>query len=456
MIAGLPYTDRPVAVLGLARSGRAAAQSLVASGARLLAWDDAPESREAFAGTGLPLTDLAPLDAKDWAALVMSPGIPLGHPIAAKARDHGVPVIGDIELLWQARTGAKLLGITGTNGKSTTTALTGHILAAAGRTVAVGGNLGTPVLSLADIGADGAYVIEMSSFQLDLVTATRFSAAALLNITPDHLDRHGDMPGYAAAKRRIFRNQTAEDTAIVSVDDDWGRQIADDLAEGPMRLVRISIETALDGGVYVTSAGDLVDDGEGRAEKIAHLPDFPTLPGRHNWQNAATAYALCRAAGLETAAITAGFASFPGLVHRQEWVATHGKVRFINDSKATNADAAAKALACYDRIYWIVGGVAKAGGIAPLTEFFPRIRHAFLIGESTEAFAATLGDRVALTRCGTLDVAVPAAAALAAADSGPDPVVLLSPACASFDLFRNFEIRGEAFKAAVAALGGRP
>jgi UDP-N-acetylmuramoylalanine--D-glutamate ligase len=451
MIGALPFRNRQVAVLGLARSGLVAAEALKASGADVLAWDDAPAARAEAAAKGIAIVDLMTAPPRDWAALIMSPGIPLTHPaphpVASKALAADVPVIGDIELLWRAGTGADCIGITGTNGKSTTTALIGHVLNAAGRSVAVGGNLGTPVLSLERLGPGAAYVIEMSSFQLDLVDRTRFAVAILLNVTPDHLDRHGDMAGYVAAKRRIFRHQTASDTAIIGVDDEYCAALAETL---PARTVRISTERAVPGGLYVLDDGTLIDDLDGGAEPVMALGDLPMLPGRHNWQNAAAAYAAARAIGVSATEIAAAIASFPGLPHRQEQVGTLGKIRFINDSKATNADAAAKALGCYAPIHWIAGGVPKAGGIAELAPFFPRLRHAYLIGAATEDFAATLAGRVPVSRCGDLATAVRAAADAARSDPAEAPVVLLSPACASFDHYRNFEVRGDAFRRHVA------
>ena len=447
MIALDAYRGHKIAVLGLARSGLASAQALAESGAQVRAWDNDAGACHAAAATGIPLADLATEDAAGWAALVMSPGIPLTHPaphpIAAKALAAGVPVIGDIELLWQAGTGARFLGITGTNGKSTTTALIGHILGQARHPVAIGGNLGTPVLTLPALGADGTYVIEMSSFQLDLIAETRFAVAILLNVTPDHLDRHGDMAGYVAAKTRIFMNQLPGDTAIVGVDDDWCRLVADGL--DPARIVRISVERTVPDGVYVLD-GTLIDDTDGTERVITDLKQIPRLPGAHNWQNAAAAYAACRACGLTVAEIVEGLTSFAGLAHRQELVARIGKVRFINDSKATNADAAAKALGCYDAIHWIAGGVPKAGGIEPLRGFFPRIRHAYLIGSAAKQFQETLGETVPSSLSGDLPTAVRDAAVAAKADPAEAPVVLLSPACASFDQYRNFEIRGDAFR----------
>jgi len=453
MIDGLPFRDATVAVLGLARSGRAAAHALAASGATVLAWDDNEPARQAAIADRIDVVNLDGVEPADWAALILSPGIPFTHaphPMVRKALAAGVPVIGDIELLWRAKTGARFIGITGTNGKSTTTALIHHILKSSGRSVAVGGNLGIPVLSLSRLDSDGFYVIEMSSYQLDLIDQTRFTVAVLLNITPDHLDRHGDMDGYIAAKRRIFRRQADGDLAVIGVDDAPCRAIAE--TGGPIGrdLVTISSERPVAGGIYVID-GVLVDDTRDKASAIMDLRGIPTLPGRHNWQNAAAAFAACRAVGVSDDQIAAGLATYPGLPHRQERVGHIGNVVFINDSKATNADAASKALGCYDRIYWIAGGVPKAGGITSLHEFFGRIAHAFLIGQAAAEFAATLDGRVDYSIDITLAAATRAAAAAAAADPLKS-VVLFSPACASFDQFANFEARGDAFRNLVGGL----
>jgi UDP-N-acetylmuramoylalanine--D-glutamate ligase len=299
------------------------------------------------------------------------------------------------------------------------------------------------------LGPDGCYVIETSSFQLDLVDTTRFDVAILLNITPDHLDRHGDMAGYVAAKRRIFRHQGAGETAVVGVDDEICAGIADALERAGGTVVRISAERPVR-GVHAET-GVLVDSG-GEPVEVMDLRTVPALPGRHNWQNAAAAYAACRALGLSREAIAAGIRGFPGLAHRQELLGRIGKIRFVNDSKATNADAAAKALGCYEPIHWILGGVPKAGGIAGLETFFPRVAHAYLIGEAAPAFARVLDGHVPATMCGDLETATRAAAAGAAADPAEAPVVLLSPACASFDQYPNFEVRGDAFRAIVGKL----
>jgi len=342
---------------------------------------------------------------------------------------------------------ARYAGITGTNGKSTTTALVGHILKAAGIRVAIGGNLGIAALLLEALGADGVYVLEMSSYQLELTKSLAFDVAVLLNITPDHLDRHGGMDGYVAAKERIFAGQNARRAAIIGVDDAICRGIAAKLAAAGHKVIPISAETAALGGVYIAD-GQLVDDIDRAQRRVLDLAQAERLPGRHNWQNAAAAFAAARALGVDAHDAVQGIKSFPGLAHRQELIATIDGVRYINDSKATNADATAKALACYDDICWIAGGVAKEGGIASLAPYFPRIRHAFLIGEAAPAFAVTLAGKVPSTRSG--DLATALRQAHDAARQGG--TVLLSPACASFDQFTDFEARGDAFRRLVDAL----
>jgi UDP-N-acetylmuramoylalanine--D-glutamate ligase len=394
------------------------------------------------------------------AVLVMSPGIPhthpTPHPAAAAARQAKVPLVGDIELLVRSAPGARYVAVTGTNGKSTTTALIGHILKTSGREVAVGGNLGAPVLSFAPLGPDGIYVLEMSSYQLELTQSLACEVAVLLNVTPDHLERHGGMAGYVAAKERIFANQKPSQAAVVGMDDEICRGIAGKLRSARRQtVVPISAEHVVDGGVYV--ADDVMTDDTGaRPARVMDMRRAARLPGRHNWQNAAAAFAAARRVGIPADAVAAGIESFPGLAHRQEPIATIDGIGYVNDSKATNADATARALACYDAIYWIAGGVAKAGGIEPLRPHFPRIRHAFLIGEAAEDFARTLGEAVAHTRSGDLATAIAQARALARKEHIERAVVLLSPACASFDQFANFEARGEAFRALVAGLARRP
>jgi UDP-N-acetylmuramoylalanine--D-glutamate ligase len=459
MIPVTAYEGQDVAVLGLARTGLAAAAALRAGGARVHAWDDAAPRREAATAEGVPIAAPSQLDWGRMAALVMSPGIPhthpSPHPAAEAARKAKVPLIGDIELLARSTPGARYVAITGTNGKSTTTALIGHILRESGREVAVGGNLGTPVLSFAPLGPEGIYVLEMSSYQLELTQSLACDVAVLLNVTPDHLDRHGGMAGYVAAKERIFANQKPSQAAVVGMDDEICRGIAGKLrGEKRQAVVPISAESAVEDGVYVED-GVMTDATGTRPARVMDMRRAPRLPGRHNWQNAAAAFAAARRVGIPADAVAAGIESFPGLAHRQELIATIDRVAYVNDSKATNADAAARALVCYDAIYWIAGGVPKAGGIEPLRPLFPRVRHAFLIGEAADAFARTLGDGVPHTRCGDLATAVADARKSAQAEHVEGAVVLLSPACASFDQFENFEARGEAFRALVTDLARR-
>ncbi|MDE3059859.1 MAG: UDP-N-acetylmuramoyl-L-alanine--D-glutamate ligase, partial [Pseudomonadota bacterium] len=348
---------------------------------------------------------------------------------------------------------APLVAITGTNGKSTTTTLIGHILKSAGLKVEVGGNLGTPALSLAPLDKNGIYVLELSSYQLDLVKTTRFNVAVLLNVTPDHLDRHGDMQGYIAAKMHIFERQSHEDVAIIAADDEYTRDIAEKLKakDDKRRVWKTSAATKAEHGISVING--ILYDSELHYNQTFDLRTISTLPGRHNWQNAALAYAAAKEVGIAPDRIYQAMQTFPGLRHRLQLVDTINGARFINDSKATNADATSNALAPYENIYWILGGKPKAGGIATLEIFFPRIAHAFLIGEATEEFAKTLEGKVPYTRCGTLDVAVKNSAEMAFRAKRKDAVVLLSPACASFDQFKSFEHRGDVFCALVAGIG---
>jgi len=449
------HAGRTVAVLGLAKSGLTAAIALARSGAIVWAWDDDPSRRAEAVRAGIPLRDLSVVDWSIPTALVLSPGIPHLHPhahaVAAMAKAERCPLIGDIELLLQACPRARVVAITGTNGKSTTTALIGHILAAAGRKLEVGGNIGRPALALAPLDENGIYVLELSSYQLELTPSLAAEVAVLLNISPDHLGRHGGMEGYIAAKQRVFAGQSGR-TAVLGVDDEYCRAIYTNLvALGDRRVIPISGTHPAPGGIYGLD-GELFDGMEEPVGKIIDLRTVRTLPGAHNWQNAAAAYAACRALGCEREVVAAGLASYPGLPHRQELVAVIDGVPWINDSKATNADAAAKALACYGSILWIAGGRAKEGGIDALEPYFPYIRHAFLIGEAMANFAHTLSGKVPLTLSGDLETAVTQAQALARHDRHQGVVVLLSPACASFDQFENFEHRGERFRALVQAL----
>jgi UDP-N-acetylmuramoylalanine--D-glutamate ligase len=462
MIPITEYAGRDVAVFGLGRTGLSAAKALKAGGARVHAWDDNEDIRNKAEAAGMTLSDINKRDWQTFAALVLSPGIPYKFPqphrIVRMAEMTGVPVVGDMELFARAvqslpeRGRPKIIGITGTNGKSTTTALIGHILKQAGRDARIGGNIGTGVLDLAALHANAVYVLELSSYQLDLVKSLHCDIAVLLNMSPDHLDRHGGMEGYQAAKMRIFQNQQKGDVAIVGFDDVITQSIAIGLAgHGPGRVVHASSTYTLGRGVSAID-GRLYDNQSGKAELIGNLADCPSLPGKHNHQNAAAAYAACRALGIEQQVIMAGLKSFPGLAHRLETVGEVDGVRFVNDSKATNAQAAEQALRAFKNVYWIAGGVPKAEGIEPLESLFPNVTKAYLIGDAENAFAATLKGKVALQKCGTLEKAVEAALRDARAAGEDDPVVLLSPACASFDQFHDFEHRGDVFRSIVQAM----
>ena len=462
MIPVRGFEDKTVAVFGLARTGLAAARALVAGGAKVALWDERPEGRAAAEAEGLPVVDLNDADWSQFAALMLSPGVPLTHPTphwtVEKAKAHGVEILGDIELFARTVNAApehkrpKVIAITGTNGKSTTTALIGHICAQAGRDTRIGGNIGRGVLDLEDMHGGAVYVLELSSYQLDLTSSLHPDVAVMLNISPDHLERHGGMEGYVAAKRRILANQGKGDTAVIGVDDPWGQRICTEITAANRRtIVPISASKAMGRGVYALQ-GLLYDATGERATEVADLLRARSLPGRHNWQNAAAAYAAVRGLGISPEEAAEGLMSFPGLAHRMETVGQIGRVRFINDSKATNADAARQAMSSYPKFYWIAGGQPKAGGIDSLTDLFPRIEKAYLIGEASEAFAGLLEGKAAFDLSGDIATATARAYADAAA-KGQDAVVLLSPACASFDQFADFEARGEAFRDAVQALG---
>jgi UDP-N-acetylmuramoylalanine--D-glutamate ligase len=458
MIPATSFAGKQVAVFGLGESGRATSASLVAGGATVAAWDDSEDSVAAARAGGLPIVDLRKADWKKFAALVLAPGVPLTHPsphwTVVAARSAGVEVIGDIEIFCRERRRhapqAPFVAITGTNGKSTTTALIAHLLQSAGREVALGGNIGKAILSLEPPGTGRYHVIECSSFQIDLAPSLDPSVGVLLNITPDHLDRHGTFENYARIKERLV---AASETAVIAVDDKPTQAIADRLAQAGRNVVRVSARRPLASGVYAAGT-EIVAANDGASTRIAGLAGIGSLRGAHNAENAAAAVAVARVLGLDAEAIGRGLRSFAGLAHRMEEVGRQGRVLFINDSKATNADAAARALASFQRIYWIAGGRPKEGGISSLSDFFPRFARAYLIGEAAEDFARTLAGKVPHVMSGTLANAVAAAAADAARDPAAEPVVLLSPACASYDQFKNFERRGDAFRALVLQLNG--
>jgi UDP-N-acetylmuramoylalanine--D-glutamate ligase len=450
------FVGRRYAVLGLGRNGAPVVRALAAMGAHVQAWDDGAAARAAI--DDVPCVVIAPFETlAGFDALVLSPGIPHTlphpHPTALMARAAGMPILSDADLLFQAvrasGSRARFAGITGTNGKSTTTTLLAHMLRTAGIPVVAGGNLGPAALALPLLPDTGVYVLEMSSYMLERLRDLHFDAACLLNLTPDHLDRHGDMDGYRRAKLHVFDHQGAGDLAVLGVgpDDDKtqddDKTLTDDLSARGVQVMTISgTRPDVDlTGVDLTGAGGVLRDANG---PIASLAEAPSLPGAHNAENAAAAAAMALRLGVPRTAIADALRTFPGLPHRQKPVGTVAGVRFIDDSKATNADAASRALGCYDRLVWIAGGVAKDGGITDVVPFFPRIDHAFLVGQDAPALAATLAAHgVAYTLSGTLDDAVPAAFDTARHDGVP--VVLLSPACASFDQYDSFEHRGRHF-----------
>ena len=461
MIPITTFAGKKIAVFGLGASGLVSAGALLAGGADVIAFDDDTASIAKASAGGIPTADLRQADWSKIAALVLAPGVPLTHPtphwVVQLARKANVEVIGDVELFCRERRhhvpGAPFVAITGTNGKSTTTALIAHLTASAGMDAQLGGNIGTAILSLAPPRPGRVHVIECSSYQINLAPSLDPSVGILINLSEDHLDRHGTMENYAAVKERLLSGVPDDGTAIIGVDDEWCEKIAACLAQAGKRVVQISVRRKLKDGLYVESGRILRAHG-GQSSLIAELSGIGSLRGLHNAQNAACAAAAALALGLEPAAIQAGLRSFPGLAHRMEEVGRRGTVLFVNDSKATNADSAAQALACFHDIFWIAGGRPKTGGIESLRSFFPRIRKAYLIGEAADQFAATLADMVSHETSGTLDKALAAAARDAATSSAREPVVLLSPACASFDQYRNFEVRGDAFRALVQALPG--
>jgi UDP-N-acetylmuramoylalanine--D-glutamate ligase len=463
MIPVTTFVGQTVAVFGLGSSGLLSAQALAAGGADVIAWDDSDIKVEVAKAANIKTQNLRELDWSKVAALVLAPGVPLTHPqphwSAVLAKKAGVEIIGDIELfcLQRAMSGAAcpLIAITGTNGKSTTTALITHLLKSAGLDAQMGGNIGVPALQLANFGPGRAYVLEVSSYQIDLAPSLKPTVGILLNVSEDHLDRHGTIENYAAIKTLLVAG--AEEAAVIAVDDRYTRDAADRLERAGRKVVRVSAEGRLRDGYYADGTR-IIRARDGRAHPVAQLAGIGSLRGTHNAQNAACAVAACRALGIEIETIQKGLVSFPGLAHRMQQVGRKktgtGSILFVNDSKATNADSAAKALGSFTDIFWIAGGKPKTGGIVSLAEFFPRIKKAYLIGEAAQDFAQTLDGKVSYEIDGVLSKAIEAAARDAEASGLKEPVVLLSPACASFDQYPNFEIRGKAFVDRVMALPG--
>jgi len=461
MIPVSAFAGKTVAVFGLGGSGLASASALLAGGADVVGWDDSTDTVAKAISAGIPTADLRQIDWSRIAALVLAPGVPLTHPVphwsVGLARSAAVEVIGDIELFCRERRAnvpdAPFVAITGTNGKSTSTALVGHLLKGADYDVQIGGNIGTAILSLEPPRAGRVHVIECSSYQIDLAPSLDPSVGILINVTEDHLDRHGTLRQYAAVKERLVAGVQDSGTAIVGVDDNWCAAAADRIEQAGKRLVRVSVRRPLPDGLYV-EAEQIMRAAGGTARAIARIGGIGSLRGVHNAQNAACAAGAALALGLSPQTIQQGLISFPGLAHRMEQVGRKGRVLFVNDSKATNADSTAQALACFSDMFWIAGGKPKTGGLSSLTGFFPRIRKAYLIGEAAAGFARELEGQVPHVVAGTLDRAIELAARDAEASDVKEPVVLLSPACASFDQYRNFEVRGDRFRELVRALPG--
>lgn len=453
---------KPVAVLGLGLSGLATAKALLAGGAKVMGWDDRAETRIAAQREAIPLFDFVSGGLDGYAALVMAPGIPLTHPephaAVVKAKEAGVEILGDIEILHRCHHGLKIVGITGTNGKSTTTALVTHILNGERTQALMGGNIGKPVLAL-DLTPDiDTLVLEISSYQMDLCPTFRPDIAVLLNITPDHLDRHGSLDGYAVAKERMLEGAG---TAIIGVDDAPSAAIYNRAVKAGMReVIPVSAKQKVDGGVYldggtiVNAIGEL--DTHMRPVATGTINDIPSLPGSHNLQNLCAAYAVCYVLNMAPMYIEKHARTYPGLPHRQKNVRVINGVNYVNDSKATNYEATEKALLCYGNIYLIAGGQPKEGGLKGIEMQIDRIRHVFLIGQAADDFAKFLHKvGIAHTLCHTLDVAVLAAHTMAQSDRGAPGgagTVLLSPACASWDQFKSFEQRGDTFETLVQSL----
>lgn len=470
MIRMTTFAGRRVAVFGLGGSGLAAARALRDGDATVVCWDDGAAGRDLALAEGFIVEDLLAADWSGIGALVLAPGVPLTHPaphpVVQKARAAGAEIIGDIELFFRQRAAdcpeAPVVCITGTNGKSTTTALVAHILQTAGHDVQMGGNIGKAILTLAPPSMQRIHVIEISSFQIDLTPGLRPTIGVIMNLTPDHLDRHGPaddldlaMRNYAGIKERVV-GQSAH--AVVSLDDAWSAAIAQRRSQPARQVVTMSVRAG--GAGDITAAGEKVRVRDGALAGRAGFGPFSlsginTLRGAHNAQNACAAIAVAGLLNLSTQATQRGLQTYPGLPHRMEEVGRAGRVLFINDSKATNADSTEKALSAFPSdIYWILGGKPKEGGITMLDPLFARIAKAYLIGAASDQFAATLDGKVDYERSGTLEIAVKAAARDAAASAAAEAVVLLSPACASYDQFKNFEVRGEKFRALVAALPG--
>jgi UDP-N-acetylmuramoylalanine--D-glutamate ligase len=457
MIPVTTFAGRTIALFGLGGSGLATALAVRAGGGHVVAWDDDPARIAKANERGIETGDLRAADWSRFAALVLSPGVPLTHPephwSAKLAKGAGLEIIGDIELFCRERAklapSAPFVAVTGTNGKSTTTALIAHVLREAGRDVEMGGNIGTAILSLEPPADERIHVIECSSFQIDLAPSLAPTIGVLLNISPDHLDRHGTMENYTQIKERLVQAATI---AVIGVDDERSETIAGRIARRSGQLIRISKARRLPDAIYVDGAKLMTTLSDHAV--VADLSGIGSLRGAHNAENAAAAAAVALRLGVTAETIQRALRTFPGLPHRMEEIGRRGTALFVNDSKATNADSTEKALTSFDRVLWILGGRAKEGGIDILKPYFPRVEKAYLIGEAAEMFAPVLDRQVPYVRAGTLDKAVELAAADAVSSQASAPVVLLSPACASYDQYPNYEVRGDHFRDLVRALPG--
>lgn len=436
-MASLGFTGKKVYVYGLGSSGKVTALALLEDGADVYVWDDR-EANRPLEMDGFSRLKFAAPEEVDWprlTALIKSPGIPMEMPVVQQALENNVQVLGDIDLLYRREPEATFIGITGTNGKSTTTALVTHVLERQGYEVACGGNIGKPALSLPELGKDGIYVLELSSFQLEMLQETHFAAMLCLNLTPDHLDRHGDMAGYLAAKMRIFQHAGKDDTKVMGVDQDVIAKAAATMPDA----VTVSVE-GKPATLNVARNGKLMQEGR----QLADLSYFDNLPGCHNWQNIACAFALT-SKWLEPDQFFSGVRTFVGLPHRMEKVREIGRIRCVNDSKATNGEAAVRALQSFDHVYWVVGGKPKDGGLAPCIAHLDKVRAAFVIGEATDDFAETLSQHVPTFRCYNMETAVREAYTTAVREELDGAHIVLAPACASYDQFNSFEHRGDVF-----------
>ena len=456
MITVTSYTNKSVGVLGLGRSGLSAVRALEAGGSDVWAWDDIEEKRESALLLGIKLTNLYRSDLSMIDVLILSPGIPdrypEPHPLTLKAREAGCEIICDIDLLARENNVSRFIGISGTNGKSTTTSLIGHILSSADHQVEVGGNFGIPALDLQPLDGDGTYVLELSSYQLERIPSIELDIAVLLNISPDHLERHGGMQGYVSAKKILFDRIRKSSKIIIGMEDKHCRSICLELMLdlGVENIIPIAGSTRVPGGIYVDN-GILIDDLKNNKAEITDLSNIPRLPGQHNWQNAAAAYAIARSFDIRPSKIADTFKTYEGLAHRQELILSSGGVSFINDSKATNTDSTAKALVCYENIHWIVGGQFKEESLGALQPVLNRVAHAYLIGRKLDKLENLLDPFVPVSRCGDLASALDIAYHNACLTK--PSTILLSPACASFDQFKNFEERGDTFRHLINNLG---